>query len=117
VESVLLVESLSHGNPAFTLSLAGERLPGALGTTQARYGTAEAARAEASRWDQRYQEGSDGWELGQPAPPLAQFLRSYPLAPQAPGRVLVPGCGRGHEVVLLADLGFGAIGLDFRGEA
>jgi len=53
----------------------------------------------------------------QPAPPLAQFLRSHPLAPQAPGRVLVPGCGRGHEVALLADLGFSAIGLDFSGEA
>jgi thiopurine S-methyltransferase len=73
--------------------------------------------AEASHWDQRYQEGSDGWELGQPAPPLAQFLRSHPLAPQASGRVLVPGCGRGHEVALLADLGFSAIGLDFSGEA
>lgn len=73
--------------------------------------------AEPSHWDQRYQEGSDGWELGQPAPPLARFLRSHPLAPQPPGKVLVPGCGRGHEVGLLADLGFGAIGLDFSGEA
>jgi thiopurine S-methyltransferase len=73
--------------------------------------------AAASHWDQRYQEGSDGWELGQPAPPLAQFLRSHPLAPRSPGRVLVPGCGRGHEVALLADLGFSAIGLDFSGAA
>ena len=71
----------------------------------------------ASRWDQRYQEGSDGWELGQPAPSLAQFLRSHPLAPQPPGRVLVPGCGRGHEAALLEDLGFSAIGLDFSGAA
>jgi len=31
--------------------------------------------------------------------------------------MLVPGCGRGHEVALLADLGFSAIGLDFSGEA
>ena len=77
----------------------------------------QALSAEASHWDQRYQEGSDGWELGQPAPPLAQLLRIHPLAPQAPGRVLVPGCGRGHEVALLEDLGFWAIGLDFSGEA
>jgi hypothetical protein len=35
-----------------------------------------------SRWDQRYQEGSDGWKLGQPAPSLARFLRSHPLAPE-----------------------------------
>jgi thiopurine S-methyltransferase len=72
---------------------------------------------EPSRWDQRYREGGDGWELGQPAPPLAQFLSTHPLAPQSPGRVLVPGCGRGHEVALLEDLGFSAIGLDFSGEA
>ncbi|MDA0886227.1 MAG: methyltransferase domain-containing protein, partial [Cyanobacteria bacterium] len=34
-----------------------------------------------------------------------------------PGRVLVPGCGRGHEAALLADLGYEVIGLDFSGEA
>jgi thiopurine S-methyltransferase len=77
----------------------------------------QAPSADASHWDQLYQEGSDGWELGQPAPPLAQLLRCHPLAPQAPGRVLVPGCGRGHEVALLEALGFLAIGLDFSGEA
>ena len=73
--------------------------------------------AEASRWDQRYREGTDGWELGRPAPPLAQFLRTHPLAPHPPGQVLVPGCGRGHEVALLEALGFAAIGLDFSAEA
>jgi thiopurine S-methyltransferase len=31
--------------------------------------------------------------------------------------VLVPGCGRGHEAALLAELGFAAIGLDISGEA
>jgi len=31
--------------------------------------------------------------------------------------VLVPGCGRGHEAALLAELGFQSIGLDFSGEA
>jgi thiopurine S-methyltransferase len=73
--------------------------------------------ADASRWDKRYREGGDGWELGQPAPPLARFLHSHPLAPHPPGRVLVPGCGRGHEAALLEGLGFCAIGLDFSGEA
>ncbi|MEA5441809.1 methyltransferase domain-containing protein [Cyanobium gracile] len=73
--------------------------------------------AEASRWDQRYREGTDGWELGRPAPPLAQFLGAHSLAPQPPGQVLVPGCGRGHEVALLEALGFAAIGLDFSAEA
>ncbi|MCT0198975.1 methyltransferase domain-containing protein [Synechococcus sp. CS-1325] len=68
--------------------------------------------AAESFWNRRYREGGDGWELGQPAPPLSRFLRSHPQAPQAPGRVLVPGCGRGHEAALLETLGFQAIGLD-----
>ncbi len=72
----------------------------------------------AQAWERRYREGRDGWELGQAAPPLASFLGSHPLAP-APGDgwVLVPGCGRGHEAALLADLGFRALGLDFSAAA
>ncbi|MCS5705663.1 TPMT family class I SAM-dependent methyltransferase [Synechococcus sp. FGCU-3] len=71
----------------------------------------------ASFWDQRYRDGTDAWELGQPAPPLAAFLQGHSCAPQPPGRVLVPGCGRGHEAALLADLGFSVVGLDFSREA
>ncbi len=78
---------------------------------------AGATPASALFWDQRYLEGRDGWELGQPAPPLQEFFSCHPLAPQPPGRVLVPGCGRGHEARLLAQLGFAVVGLDFSAEA
>jgi len=71
----------------------------------------------ATDWDQRYRDGRDGWELGQAAPPLATFLTSDARAPQPPGRVLVPGCGRGHEAAMLAALGFEVITLDFSAEA
>ena len=70
-----------------------------------------------SWWDQRYLDGTDRWELGSPAPPLARFLKEQAQAPQPPGRVLVPGCGRGHEAALLASLGFEVVGLDFSAEA
>jgi len=70
-----------------------------------------------SWWDQRYREGSDGWELGAAAPPLQCFLQEHAQAPRPPGRVLVPGCGRGHEAALLAKLGFQVVGLDFSAEA
>lgn len=70
-----------------------------------------------SWWDQRYLDGTDRWELGAPAPPLARFLKKQAQAPQPPGRVLVPGCGRGHEAALLASLGFEVVGLDFSAEA
>ncbi len=74
-------------------------------------------QAEPERWDRRYREGGDGWELGQPTPPLAEFLRHDGRSPAPGGPVLVPGCGRGHEAALLAELGFAAVGLDFSGEA
>jgi methyl halide transferase len=67
---------------------------------------------DAAWWDQRYRDRSDGWELGEPAPPLRLFLERDARAPQPPGRVLVPGCGRGHEAALLAGLGFAVVGLD-----
>jgi SAM-dependent methyltransferase len=73
--------------------------------------------ADSSRWDQRYREGGDGWELGRAAPPLERFLRHHPAAPRAGGLVLVPGCGRGHEAALVAELGFSVVGLDFSIEA
>ncbi len=73
--------------------------------------------SDSAPWDQRYREGADGWELGRPSPPLEQFLRVDPRRPLPPGRVLVPGCGRGHEAALLVELGFTAIGLDFSAEA
>lgn len=75
------------------------------------------AAALAEAWDARYRDQRDGWELGRPAPPLEAFLRRHPLAPPPRALVLVPGCGRGHEAALLAELGFAAVGLDVSGEA
>lgn len=67
-------------------------------------------------WEGLYAEGRDRWELGTAAPPLAERLRTAGLTSPslgAPGRAIVPGCGRGHEVLLLAELGWDAVGLDF----
>ena len=61
-------------------------------------------------WADLYARGGDGWELGEPAPTLVAFLESTRLPP---GRVAVPGCGRGHDVRYLAQRGYGAVGFDF----
>jgi len=45
-------------------------------------------------WQRRYEESDTPWDKGMPAPALVNFLRQQPIS----GRVLVPGCGRGHEV-------------------
>lgn len=62
-------------------------------------------------WEGRYQDNLTSWDIGEPAPPLVDFLAS----PQAPtsGKVFVPGCGRGHEALYLAGHGFKVLGLDF----
>lgn len=61
-------------------------------------------------WQGRYREGSTGWDRGVPSPTLEGWLHDGTLAPC---RILVPGCGRGHEVVALARAGFEVTGLDY----
>ena len=65
-------------------------------------------------WTDLYARGGDGWEIRQPAPPLVEFVD---LTPPAPGRVAVPGCGRGHDVRFLARRGYSAVGFDFSAAA
>ncbi len=61
-------------------------------------------------WEHRYQQGDTGWDRGTPSPALTYWLHHGLKATQ---RILVPGCGRGHEVVALAKLGFEVTALDF----
>ena len=61
-------------------------------------------------WEARWRAGDTGWDLGEPSPPLCWLLQSL-HAPQ-PGRVLVPGCGGGHELLRLAEAGFQPVGWD-----
>lgn len=66
-------------------------------------------------WDQHYREGSTPWEKGAPAPPLLEYLEANQLG----GRILVPGCGFGHDVRALAaaDDSAEVVGLDISGSA
>lgn len=49
-------------------------------------------------WENCYRDGTTPWEKGAPAPPLVEFLE----ANEVRGRILVPGCGFGHDVRGLA---------------
>lgn len=62
-------------------------------------------------WEDRYQAGTDRWDLGQPAPPFMSLLQSA-NAPH-PGKIAVLGSGRGHDAILFAQYGFEVIGFDF----
>jgi methyl halide transferase len=65
---------------------------------------------DSNYWEQRYQEKSDKWDLGQAAPPLINLLESSALTI---GKVAVIGCGRGHDALLFAKCGFDVTGFDF----
>jgi SAM-dependent methyltransferase len=72
-------------------------------------------------WNNAYENEDTPWDKGYAAPPLEEFLellncrkvgRSSQASRKLQGRVLVPGCGTGHDVRLLAAQGAEVVGLD-----
>ena len=55
-------------------------------------------------WEKRYTEKDTPWDKGEPAPGLVDWLKSQNLDPDI--RVLVPGCGCGHDAQAWVDAGF-----------
>jgi len=59
-------------------------------------------------WESCYVEGHTPWDKGIPSPPLTAWVGKY----RPEGKALVPGCGIGHDVVMLAQAGMDAHGVD-----
>lgn len=69
--------------------------------------------ASADFWQMRYQAAFTPWDAGTVPEMLRQFIgRERPA-----GRVLVPGCGSGHDVRFLAESGLDVLGIDFSAAA
>lgn len=68
-------------------------------------------------WEQKYRDGEMPWDHGGPSPALGELLESLPRELWGDGEILVPGCGLGHDVALLAGAGLPAIGLDLSATA
>jgi hypothetical protein len=66
--------------------------------------------SEPEFWQDLYDRGGDGWQLGGPAPSLVEVMDA---SPPPTGRVAVPGCGRGHDVRFLVGRGYDVVGFDF----
>jgi SAM-dependent methyltransferase len=75
------------------------------------------------RWDEAWNQKLTPWDKGLPNPALVDLLSTRrdllgePIAHDANGqmrrkRALVPGCGKGYDVLLLASFGYDAVGLD-----
>ena len=54
-------------------------------------------------WDNRYLEGSTGWDIGYPSPPITQYVDQLT---DKNLNILIPGCGRGYEAEYLYSSGF-----------
>lgn len=67
-----------------------------------------------SGWQDRYDAGKTGWDRGDANPALASWLDDGSLQPC---RILVPGCGRGHEAIAMAKAGFDVTAIDFADSA
>ncbi len=62
------------------------------------------------KWQADYERRSDGWDLGGPTP-VFKRLASDSRFP--PGRMIVPGAGRGHDAREFARHGFQVTAVDF----
>jgi cyclopropane fatty-acyl-phospholipid synthase-like methyltransferase len=62
-------------------------------------------------WEQRFAQGQTPWDRAAPGPHLAHWIADGTLA--AGQRVLVPGCGSGHDVAALAQAGCEVTGIDY----
>ena len=56
-------------------------------------------------WQQRYEQDSIGWDMGQVSPPLKAYIDQLPESAKSQA-VLVPGAGNAYEVGYLHEQGF-----------
>jgi len=61
-------------------------------------------------WQEKFLANTTPWDRGAANPQLAAWVDSKALERC---RILVPGCGSGHEVAVLAQRGFDVVGLDY----
>lgn len=66
--------------------------------------------SDPNAWNQRYLEGSTGWDLKAPAVALSQLLAGFPRAKK---RVFVPGAGFGNDAIAWAQAGHDVVAADF----
>ncbi|MCO5234733.1 MAG: TPMT family class I SAM-dependent methyltransferase [Chitinophagaceae bacterium] len=58
---------------------------------------------DAAFWNERWEKGETGWDMGQASPPITAYMEQYDNKDAA---ILIPGCGNAYEAAWLADHGF-----------
>lgn len=64
----------------------------------------------AGMWEERYQTGETGWDLGGPPPALVALIEDLG---ETGLRVLVPGAGRAHDAIAWARAGHHVTAVDY----
>jgi hypothetical protein len=67
-----------------------------------------------SKWEADYEGKTDGWDLGGPTPIFKRLMAGDEFKP---GRLIVPGAGRGHDAREFARHGFEVTAVDFSAHA
>ncbi|KAI1156438.1 S-adenosyl-L-methionine-dependent methyltransferase [Nemania diffusa] len=75
-----------------------------------------------TQWSKCWDEEFTPWDRGGPSMALYDLLQenpdgAIPLPSPGPRTALVPGCGRGYDVLLLSSLGYDVYGLDVSSQA
>jgi SAM-dependent methyltransferase len=60
-------------------------------------------RTKQADWETWYQAGDTPWDLGGPTPVFTRLIREERFAP---GKLLIPGAGRGYDAIAFAQAGF-----------
>jgi SAM-dependent methyltransferase len=60
-------------------------------------------------WNLRYQKDDTPWDFGGIPDDLRSFLKKKGKG----AKVLIPGCGSGHEITAFADAGYDVTAIDF----
>lgn len=66
-------------------------------------------------WEYRYKHRTDNWDLGTPTPVFEELLNSDKL--ENSGKIVVIGCGRGHDAILFAKNNYLVTAIDFSASA
>lgn len=86
------------------------------------FSEAQGTTQHGQKWDELWKDSFLPWDKGFPNPALVDFLfERQDLLPKAADgkklKALVPGCGKGYDVLLLAAHGYDAYGLEISSTA
>jgi methyl halide transferase len=88
---------------------------------KAHFEEAKGTTEHGSKWNELWKEGFVPWDKGVPSPALVDLLIErqdlFPPISSRRRKALVPGCGRGYDVLLLSAFGYDAYGLEISSNA